>query len=195
MRKRVSTSCGTARRTSFHDFQETLMRKRVSTSFHEPRRGLTPYSMPKRFTANQLAASEAAGELRPESSFRGLREEWCNFQVRWFGKLMGEVLPAVGMPERAARWKAATRQRGKIEAQRKATAANAVFMPAAAAAPARLLKAPTKAALAESRACCQVLGDAARRCSAVPDVQPGHERARRLEQSGNIRHSSRPLLQ
>ena len=75
--------------------------------------------MPTRFTPAQLAASAAVGELRDEASFAGDTSAWRAYQEQMFTTLtLGEVLPPVGDPNRAKRWKAARRQRGKIEEQR-----------------------------------------------------------------------------
>jgi hypothetical protein len=75
--------------------------------------------MPTRFTAEQLAASATAGDPRTEDSFGGDRDAWHAYQAEWFATItLGEVLPPVGDNNRAKRWKAARRQRGKIEAQR-----------------------------------------------------------------------------
>ena len=75
--------------------------------------------MPTRFTAKQLTASASAGEPRSEESFGGDRDAWHAYQAEWFATItLGEVLPAVGDSNRPKRWKAARRQRGKIEAQR-----------------------------------------------------------------------------
>ena len=75
--------------------------------------------MPTRFTAEQLAASATAGEPRTEDSFGGDRDAWHAYQAEWFATItLGDVLPPVSDNNRAKRWKAARRQRGKIEAQR-----------------------------------------------------------------------------
>ena len=75
--------------------------------------------MPTRFTEEQLAASATAGEPRAEESFGGDRDAWHTYQAEWFAIVtLGDVLPPVGDSNRAKRWKAARRQRGKIEAQR-----------------------------------------------------------------------------
>ena len=85
--------------------------------------------MPKRFTPQQLAASAAVGELRTEQSFAGDTDAWHAYQQTAFSTLMlGEVLPPVGDGERAKRWKAARRQRGKIEEQRTKDAAAGVTL-------------------------------------------------------------------
>lgn len=75
--------------------------------------------MPTRFTPEQLAASAEVGELRDEASFAGDASAWCAYQEQTFTTLtLGEMLPPVGDLNRAKRWKAARRQRGKIEEQR-----------------------------------------------------------------------------
>ena len=80
--------------------------------------------MPARFTPEQLAASAAAGELRTESTFAGdtathARGPWHAYQDSFFSAItLGQTLPPVGDSNRAKQWKAARRQRGKIEEQR-----------------------------------------------------------------------------
>ena len=72
-----------------------------------------------RFTPEQLAASASAGDPRLEDSFGGDCDAWHAYQAKWFSTFtLGEVLPPVGDGNRPKRWKAARRQRGKIEAQR-----------------------------------------------------------------------------
>jgi len=75
--------------------------------------------MPIVFTAAQLAASAAAGDARSQASFWGDTDAWHAYQDEWFATvMMGEKLPALEDANRSKRWKAARRQRGKIEEQR-----------------------------------------------------------------------------
>ena len=75
--------------------------------------------MPKRITPQQLAASASVGEVRTEASFRQATPRVRGTRTRRLCTLMqGEALPPVGDGERAKRWTAARRQRGKIEEQR-----------------------------------------------------------------------------
>ena len=72
----------------------------------------------QRYTAEQLAASAAAGDPREESEFSD-RAAFQRWQDEWFSVVtMGETLPQVGDPNRAKRWKATRRQRKAIEEQR-----------------------------------------------------------------------------
>ena len=72
----------------------------------------------QRYTAEQLAASAAAGDPREESEFPD-RAAFQHWQDEWFSVVtMGETLPQVGDPNRAKRWKATRRQRKAIEEQR-----------------------------------------------------------------------------
>ena len=69
------------------------------------------------YTAEQLAASAAAGDPREESEFPD-RAAFQHWQDEWFSVVtMGETLPQVGDPNRAKRWKATRRQRKAIEEQ------------------------------------------------------------------------------
>ena len=87
--------------------------------------------MPTRFTAEQLTVSAAAGEPRSEDSFAGDRAAWHAYQDAFFSTVtLGETLPPVGDSDRAKRWKAARRQRGKIEEQRAKDAAATVVLAA-----------------------------------------------------------------
>ena len=71
------------------------------------------------FTAAQLGASTAAGDARSQASFSSDTDAWHAYQDEWFATvMMGEKLPALGDAKRLKRWKAARRQRGKIEEQR-----------------------------------------------------------------------------
>ena len=80
--------------------------------------GLTT-CMPIVFTAAQLGASTAAGDARSQASFSSDTDAWHAYQDEWFATvMMGEKLPALGDVNRLKRWKAARRQRGKIEEQR-----------------------------------------------------------------------------
>ena len=75
--------------------------------------------MPTRFTSQQLAASAEAGEPLTESSFSGDMHAWHTYQDAYFHTVTpGETLPPVGDSNRPKRWKAARRQRGKMEQQR-----------------------------------------------------------------------------
>ena len=75
--------------------------------------------MPKRFTPEELEASAAAGAPRNEASFAGDATAWHSYQDAFFKTIkLGEELPPYGDACRAALWKAARRQRGKIEEQR-----------------------------------------------------------------------------
>ena len=75
--------------------------------------------MPVRFTAEQLAASAAAGEPHTERTFAGDTRAWHAYQDSFFAAItLGQTLPPVGDSNRAKQWKAARRQRGKIEEQR-----------------------------------------------------------------------------
>lgn len=75
--------------------------------------------MPKVFTPAQLAASASLGELRTQQSFAGDTDAWHAYQEHVYSTLQpGEALPPVHEDERAKLWKAAQRQRGKIEKQR-----------------------------------------------------------------------------
>ena len=66
-----------------------------------------------------MAASAAAGEPRSEESFAGDTAAWHAYREQFFSTVtLGETLPPVGDGDRAKRWKAARRQRGKIEEQR-----------------------------------------------------------------------------
>ena len=92
--------------------------------------------MPTRYTPEQLAASAVAGEPRLEESFEGDTAAWHAYQDDFVAKLMlGKTLPPVGDADRAKLWKAARRQRGKIELQRAKDEADAVsvgtFVPVA----------------------------------------------------------------
>ena len=74
--------------------------------------------MRQHYTAEQLAASAAAGDPREESEFSD-RAAFQRWQDEWFSVVtMGETLPQVGDPNRAKRWKATRRQRNAIETQR-----------------------------------------------------------------------------
>ena len=73
--------------------------------------------MPTVFTAAQLAASAAAGDPRKEEDFPG-KKAYQTWQNGWFFTMTGETLEPVGDANRAKRWAATRRQRGKIEAQR-----------------------------------------------------------------------------
>ena len=74
--------------------------------------------MRQHYTAEQLAASAAAGDPREESDFSD-RAAFQRWQDEWFSVVtMGETLPQVGDPNRAKRWKATRRQRNAIETQR-----------------------------------------------------------------------------
>jgi hypothetical protein len=76
--------------------------------------------MPTRFTPEQLAASAAIGEVRVEASFAGDARAWQAYQENICTRItLGERLAPVGDSSRAKCWKAARRQRGKIEEQRK----------------------------------------------------------------------------
>ena len=75
--------------------------------------------MPKQYTAEQLAASAAVGELRTQKSFAGDSQAWHTYQETCYSTLYpGEALPPVGHESRPDLWKAAVRQRKKIEAKR-----------------------------------------------------------------------------
>ena len=73
--------------------------------------------MPTVFTAAQLAASAAAGDPRKEEDFPD-KKAYQTWQNGWFFTMTGETLEPVGDANRAKRWAATRRQRGKIEAQR-----------------------------------------------------------------------------
>ena len=74
--------------------------------------------MPVLYSEAQLAASAAAGDPLLEKDFTDV-DAWHTYQNEWFATVtMGETLPAVGDSNRAKRWKATRRQRGKIEEQR-----------------------------------------------------------------------------
>ena len=47
---------------------------------HDPRRVVSPSTMPKRFTPEQIAASAAVGELRTQHSFGGDTEARHTYQ-------------------------------------------------------------------------------------------------------------------
>ena len=50
--------------------------------------------MPKRFTPEQLDASQAVGEPRTEESFKGDTGAWCDYQDAYFNALTpGTTLP------------------------------------------------------------------------------------------------------
>ena len=76
--------------------------------------------MPRRFSADELAASAAIGELQTESSFADT-DKWRAYQNEVVLQITGVELPAVGDASRASRWKAARRQRGQMEEQRRRT--------------------------------------------------------------------------
>ena len=73
--------------------------------------------MPTVSTAAQLAASAAAGDPRKEEDFPD-KKAYQTWQNGWFFTMTGETLDPVGDANRAKRWAATRRQRGKIEAQR-----------------------------------------------------------------------------
>ena len=75
--------------------------------------------MPRRFSAEELAASAALGELKTEASFEGDIDAWRGYQHFVVVQLTGVPLPPVGDASRASRWKAVRRQRGQIEEQRR----------------------------------------------------------------------------
>ena len=53
--------------------------------------------MPKHFTAEQFAASEAVGELRTQKAFLGDTLAWHTYQETSYGTLHpGEALPPFG---------------------------------------------------------------------------------------------------
>ena len=84
--------------------------------------------MPRRFTAEQYAASKALGELRTQKSFAGDTEAWRRYQDECYRTLRpGEALPPVKRSSRRRPdlWKAAVRQRKTVEAQRTKVAADA----------------------------------------------------------------------
>ena len=78
------------------------------------RRVVSPSTMPKRFTPEQIASSAAIGELRTQHLFGGDTEAWHTYQDTVYSKLRpGEALHA----NRPVLWKAAARQLKKIEAE------------------------------------------------------------------------------
>ena len=84
--------------------------------------------MPRRFTAEQYAASKALGELRTQKSFAGDTEAWRRYQDECYRTLRpGEALPPVKRSSRRRPdlWKAAVRQRKTVEAKRTKVAADA----------------------------------------------------------------------
>ena len=71
--------------------------------------------MPKHFTAEQFAASEAVGELRTQKSFVGDTQTWHTYQDTVYSTLHpGEALPP-GDASRPDLWQAAARQRKNIK--------------------------------------------------------------------------------
>ena len=93
---------------------ESSYRRRLGILGFDRRSGMRG----QRYTAEQLAASAAAGDPREESEFSD-RAAFQRWQDEWFSVVtMGETLPQVGDPNRAKRWKATRRQRKAIEEQR-----------------------------------------------------------------------------
>ena len=84
-----------------------------------------------RFTAAQFAAAAAAGIPRASAEFAD-DDAWHNYQQSWLEVFWPhEKLPPPEDKQRRLRWKAATRQHGKVEAARTAaTAVNIVLVAA-----------------------------------------------------------------